>query len=346
MKKIILLLSLTITACTTLPTASAMQPLATRSAPMDTPTATLDYQATIDAANAGADQAQENSRIAQQDAINARETSQAAQVAIVAFTAQAEQVELEYVRATQQIEAWTATAVLTSMPATMTQQAINNTQIPAQQMIISTAQAMTIAAPTVAAAMLDTQQRAKYGWINYMAAGLMSLTATVLMIWAIIFINHNLRREQEAEQSTDEPFIIPHGEPVQVVVQTTAPNQTGEYLTIPATAEMLTEFADGIINQGKQMALRYWEGGAANLWTRELYYPMRHFMQTHKYVAGAGGKDGRLVLLAEGEAFLRGWLTSQSLPSRHKLDPNTIPPQAKPLSTERLSVESSQWGGA
>ncbi len=218
--------------------------------------------------------------------------------------------------------------------------AINNTQIPAQQIIISTAQAMTIAAPTVAAAIQSEAERAKYGWINYLAVGIVSLTATALMIWAIIFINHNLRREQEQDEQPDEPFIIPMDGPVQVAVHTTTPSQSGEYLTIPATAEMLTEFADGIINQGKQMALRFWEGGQTKHWTRELYYPMRHFMQTHKYAASAGGKDGRLVLLAEGEAFLRGWLTSQTLPYQHRLNPNIVPPAGEtPLNQEALSRE-------
>ena len=363
MKKLILLLSLAITACTAAPAASAMQPLATRSAPMETPTetptATPDYQATISAADANAYQAQQDSMAAQQDAINAQETSQSAMVEIVAFTAQAEALLLEYVRATQsadnatavmksaeinmtqQVEGWTATAALTNIPATQTQQAINNTQIPAQQIIMNTAQAMTIVAPTVAAAIQNEAERAKYGWINYLAVGLVSLTATALMVWVIVFINHNLRKEQEQAEQPDEPFIIPMDGPVQVAVHTTTPSQSGEYLTIPATAEMLTEFADGIINQGKQMALRFWEGGQTKHWTRELYYPMRHFMQTHKYAASAGGKDGRLVLLAEGEAFLRGWLTSQSLPHRHKLNPNIVPPAGEtPLNQEALSRET------
>ena len=364
MKKFILILSLAITACTAAPAASAMQPLATRSAPMETPTetptATPDYQATISAADANAYQAQQDSLAAQQDAINAQETSQAALVAIVAFTQAAEQVQLEYVRATQQseaqrigmtqqVEGWTATAALTNIPATQTQQTINNTQIPAQQIIMNTAQAMTIAAPTVAAAIQNEAERAKYGWVNYAAVGIVSVTATALMVWAIVFINHNLRREQAQTEQPEDQFIIPMDEPVQVAVHTTTPNQTGEYLTIPATEEMLTEFADGIINQGKQMALRFWEGGQTMHWTRELYYPMRHFMQTHKYAASAGGKDGRLVLLAEGESFLRGWLTSQSLPHRHKLNPNIVPPAGEtPLNQEALSRETpvGEQGGA
>ena len=357
------LLFLLLTACAAAPAASAMQPLATQSRVTDasvTPTATPDYQATISAADANAYQAQQDSLAAQQDAINAQETSQAALVAIVAFTQAAEQVQLEYVRATQQseaqrigmtqqVEGWTATAALTNIPATQTQQAINNTQIPAQQIIMNTAQAMTIAAPTVAAAIQNEAERAKYCWVNYVVVGIVSLTATALMIWAIVFINHNLRREQAQTEQPGEPFIIPMDEPIQVAVHTTTPNQTGEYLTVPATAEMLTEFADGIINQGKQMALRFWEGGQTMHWTRELYYPMRHFMQTHKYAASAGGKDGRLVLLVEGESFLRGWLTSQSLPHRHKLNPNIVPPAAEtPLNQEALSRETpvGEQGGA
>jgi len=340
MKKIIFLLAIFLTACTG--EATAQEPnaiMATQAIATPTmtrvPAPTLDHAATIAVAQTQAENEKQKAFAAQQEAINAQQTSIAAGVELARITEaheaglitimQATQsAEAIALQATQQVQGWTATAALTSVPATQTQQAINNTQIPAQQRIMSTAQSMTIVAPTLAAAIIETQERAKYGWINYVVLALGSLTAIALMVYVILFINHNLKATEQIEAVEAEPFIVPLDEPLVVTVKTSEPYPQANILTVPCTPDMLTEFADGIVNEYKQLAVKYWEGSQSKLWTRELYYPMRHFMQANQYAQSAGGKDGRLVLLAAGEAFLRGWLTTQSLPHRYKFDSNIV----------------------
>ena len=341
MKKIIFLLAIFLTACSgeAMPTQEPNALMATQAAATPTmtrvPSPTLDHAMTIAVAQTQADGERQNAHRAQQEAINAQQTSVAAGVELARITEaheaglitimQATQsAEAIAMQATQQVQGWTATAALTSVPATQTQQAINNTQIPAQQKIMSTAQSMTIVAPTLVAQIIETQERAKYGWINYVVISLVSVTAVALMVYIILFINHNLKATEQTEAQEVEPFIVPLDEPLVVTVKTDAPYPHADILTVPCTPDMLTEFADGIVNEYKQLAVKYWEGSMSKLWTRELYYPMRHFMQANQYAQSAGGKDGRLVLLAAGEAFLRGWLTTQSLPHRYKFNPNIV----------------------
>ena len=345
MKKIIFLLAIFLTACSFSEAAPTQEPNAIMAAQAITtqtmtliPSPTLDHAATIAVAQTQAEDERQNAYRAQQEAINAQQTSVAAGVELARITEaheagliivmQATQsAEAIALQATQQVQGWTATAALTSVPATQTQQAINNTQIPAQQRIMSTAQSMTIVAPTLVAAIIETQERAKYGWINYVVLALGSLLLFALMVYVILFINHSIKitEQKEAHEAEEvEPFIVPLDEPLVVTVKTDAPYPQANILTVPCTPDMLTEFADGIVNEYKQLAVKYWEGSQSKLWTRELYYPMRHFMQANQYAQSAGGKDGRLVLLAAGEAFLRGWLTTQSLPHRYKFDPNIV----------------------
>lgn len=80
----------------------------------------------------------------------------------------------------------------------------------------------------------------------------------------------------------------------------------------PCSAEMLTEFADGILSDEKTTRFEFWEGSGSK-WTRPLYRRFRVWLLDMKY---ALNNNGEIVLLDEGLAFLRGWLETQRLPER------------------------------
>ena len=323
MKKIILLLSLAITACTAAPAASAMQPLATRSAametPTETPTATPDYQATISAADANAYQAQQDSLAAQQDAIRAQETSQAAMVAIVAFTQAAEQVQLEYVRATQAAD--NATAVMQATNIGLTQQADQATQTyqPTADAINSTQQAIIIA-NNITQRGLMTQianepnrirqiNNAENAWMGYMAQIFAGLGLFTIAVSVLLFAFKH--------QPTTQPT------PTIATVHYAKTEQDGQYklarmnTDVPCTPATLVDLATGIRKNGMTLGFNGWQGTNVHKDLKGI----REFMRDNHMARLLKDRSGEMELTEAGENFLDESIELGDAPLPYKTRP-------------------------
>ena len=139
-------------------TNNTQYPTATRTAqPTETviPSATIDYQMT---------------------AVLAQQTAMEAVRINAQITAEFEQRILEqsqltagYEQRVHEIYAWTQQAALTVIPLTATQQAIINTQIPAQQAFIISQMSATANAPTQIVAMENAKNYVKFAEANQVA---------------------------------------------------------------------------------------------------------------------------------------------------------------------------------
>lgn len=278
------------------PTMFATPTLAVTETP--TPTATVDYQ---------------------QTAIVAQTTSDAAVVAMVNVTAEHEARLHEALAWTQQADAITATAALTNIPLTATAQEITATAqankdiaLATQQSIITTQIAMTLTAPTQIVAMHNAEMQNYYAPVGeWMKLGMMGSFCVML-----IMVGMGAMMKREAHQPAPQPIAQPAQltQPKQIAMtikrETSPVSQSWNKTIIPCSAHMLIELADGLINNGKTLAVNQWEGNDT-LWNRAAFSKMRAFLISNHFAQAAGGT---LALTATGEGFLREFLTSGALP--------------------------------
>lgn len=326
MKKFMTILLLTLTACSAIPETASLMPLATASTmavfesqtPSVTPTATIGYYETAIAAQAAQGTAQAQADNANRLLVQATSDAEARQHAeamqYAQMTAQAQAEEMI-------VLGWTATAQLTAIPATQTQQAVNNVIIPTQQALMASAQMMTKQAPTQLVSMAQAEAQARFAPMAEVVRVTFFLSMTVMMAALAWFV---FTRGQKVErQEPDMPFIVPSDWNEGTVV--TVKNETrtqGTRLVIPATAEMLNELAVGVIHGGKTLAINYWEGSQSDHWTRETYYQMRNWLLSNGMAKSSG--QGGLVLTAEGEGLLRGWLDNHRIPPLYSFASNLM----------------------
>jgi hypothetical protein len=283
------------------------------------PTATIDYQATSDFAQQQVDQAKQDAYQSQQDAIqaqqaavNAQQTSIAAGVAIAQITQQAEANQMTIVWITQEssniIEthvAETQTAQPTALAILSTQQTIQN-----QQMILQSGQlTATKEAPALLQKMSDAQNAAKYGWINYVAIGLVSSVACLLMVWVMMYLNQKPIQKIEIADLNDD-YIIP----LRDVSET---KQVRIHTDVPCTIKQLLEFADGICNRGMTLAIKQWEGTIVH--KRIVDNALRSFMVSNGFAKVIPSKGGELIVTQAGEEFLQSCLVLQTPPPPYEV---------------------------
>lgn len=319
----IALLALALSACAAESNISTQDDrLLVRKVATPTSTPTVGYQATAMAAQSTADAsmrllvqatAEYEARIQQQ----------------LAWTATAQSVRYT---ATAQAAAQTATAAGTSIPLTATAQVMMNHAINTQQAIMITAQAMTQQAPTMLVAMERSQLEVQYMpaqyAVNIFAMG--GLGAFLFAISIFIFFNRSAKLRDGVEPIDDEEEDEPTMPQQQQVTLTLTHDYGGGFgkdlrLSIPCTPVMLTEFADGVINNSKSLGVNNWEGRNTEHWTRSAFSKMRSFMQSNKFVMT--GDKNNLVLTDDGRAFLLAWLNDNALP--HSF--NFATPQEPPV---------------
>lgn len=345
MKKMILFCAVFLSACgapgalplmaqTPLASPHAME---TASPNPPTATATIGYQATAAAAMEAQSTAQAQADTANRLMVQAT-NDEAARI-------HAEQ--LAALQATQQAEAdemivlgWTATAQLTAIPATQTQQAANNILIPTQQSLMATSQMMTMQAPTQIALMAQAEAQARFAPMSEVMRITFFIAMSLLMLAVAVFVF----RVQPAKPAamTEMPFITPYDEGTVVTVKNEARTQATR-LMVPATPEMLDELAEGVISLGKTLRVNNWEGGQSEHWTRETFYPMRNWLLSNAMARSTG--QGGLVLTAEGEGFLRGWLDAGAIPPLYEFDPNLMRKQADFPHAHEAHVHEKAVGG-
>ena len=229
----------------------------------------------------------------------------------IAWTAEVERQKM-------QILEWTATAAPSAIPATQTQAAAMQRAIETQQSIISTAMVMTQNAPTMVVAMAEAQTMAQYSELDMLVRlfALFGLGCFFLGISVFLFRKPMMREEEPV----DRVYPLEMGTVVTIKKENSGYLSTSR-LVLPCSAEQLTELADGLISGEKSLAINVWEGRNSQTFTRESFAAVRNFLQVNRLAQSAG--VGRLVLTAEGEAFLRAWQDKRALPSSYEFEART-----------------------
>jgi hypothetical protein len=129
---------------------------------------------------------------------------------------------------------------------------------------------------------------------------------------------------------------------------------TGSFMTawmytVPASAEMLTEFADGIVSGNKTTAFDYWEG-RESLWTRKTYSKFRGWFCQKEFFSGRTyamfTENGEMIVLEDGMRFLRGWLDGRELPEKFEFGNVTSEMQIIIPNTQKLLISNHIKKGA
>lgn len=289
------------------------------------PTVTVDYQKTAEVAQSTADEARR---------INVMVTAAHEQLILAQLQITAEHEQREH-----EILSWTATVALTAIPLTSTQQAIVNTQIPAQQIIAAGILTSTKEAPTQAAAMAKAANEKEFGaWIDKVQIMLMlslSLFIIVLML-RLGFKWYQEGQQRRNSEMADDAEPETHETVVQMRTDKGNGNFSQQRLVLPCTANQFNQFAIGITQFGKSMAIGQWEKKESGIgkpvivnirnWAAmEREEPFVNITKTNEYVPTE-------VFLT----FLCGWLDTQKLPDGYEFEQGvvnespTAPTQATP----------------
>ncbi len=309
---------------------------------ISTSTPAADYPATVAAANAGAYQAQQDSMAAQQQAINAQETSQAAQVAIVAFTAQAESMAMDYFKATQAAEQSTAVMYVTQIGMTQNADNMTATYQPTADAIMSTREAVVLvnatnhAAERTAAAYEPTRvgqlnaadNMRRFGWIDYFARMMLSIASLVLVVGLFAFLLAWAMRPV-MEIPDEAPEIIP------LNVDRSNGGWKATRADVPVTIDVLVTFADGIM-RGKTPAFDVWQGviSRADL-TQIRGFLMREHMAQHV-------KANEITILQVGKDWLARVSDTGECPPPYQ---TIIPKSDTPPAVRTSNVATEAVGG-
>lgn len=327
MKKLLLLACLFLTACGVESTAQAqaIHSAFPSSAPVPTstpiPTSTIGYQSTAD--------------YWQNVAVYAQQTADGYSRLNVDATMNANQMTHEMDMLTVVAGQQTGTAEATVIPITLTYSAdmftANAAQLTAnadEHHYALAAMTATEHAPTqiVAAARAQTEVWAAPWLALAQIAAMFGLGVFMVGLGAFAW-RFNGKKKLEPKEETEEENPLDKYTPI--ALETNVNNfPSVDYMLIPCTPEQLTELANGLLNEGKTMALRHWETAESSL-NRNVIYPVRNFLRAnHMAVAAARGD---MVLTATGEAFFRAWLENGTPPPSYSFAPD---------------IETNGWKGA
>lgn len=277
------------------------------------PSATIDYQQTAIVAQSTADEARRINSMATAEYIRLLNEQ-------LAMTQVVEQQNFI-------IQSWTATAALTTIPLTATQQAIVNTQIPQQQQIISAQMTATKYAPTQMAVMVDAQNNVKYGEARYLSGIVGPWVVLILVVGLLVFMFRYPVVKQEPTQLEPQSQL----ETVVWVKNTKDNGAKSTRRVIPCTPDQLSELAENITQGKKTLAINQWEG-RDTLFTRDAILKVRAWLRDeneHPEIFVIPTDDGQLAPTGELFDFLCGWLESKSLPSDYEFVPHS-PEKSEP----------------
>ncbi len=265
------------------------------------PTATIGYRETAIVAQATADEARR---------VNAVVTAAFEQRALARL-----QMTAQYEQRVREIYSWTATAALTSVPLTATQQAALNTQIPMRSTLESAYLTATHSAPTQEAAMQQAIYFRKYGAVDHFARWFFILVICVSLLALVAWM---LRNPVLPKQTTEEQVEKDYDDEPETVVMLKRPGTGGDFskqrFVIPCTSDQLTELCNGIVNGGRSFAINQWEG-KDTLFTRDTILRVRGWFEMNTLAVHS--PDNQLTATPEGEDFMYSWLESHRLPDNY-----------------------------
>lgn len=284
------------------------------------PTATVDWQGTA--------------VIAQQTADEARRLNTLA-------TAEYEQRIQEQIRLTAEQDArlfeaygWTATAALTSIPATATQQSILNTQIADQQALMVVQITQTSEAPAKLIEMQVAEDRIRYAPLENGLRYFVMFAFGVACLFLASFtrkmphwnpavvrkaLEDYVKEEQKNQPAVRNEAVL---HPVNMTHVQLKDEAEGYSIilkfTVPCSPDALTELAQALVSGEKTFGINSWEGSESENFSRKLIKAVRHFLQLNKFAESVGG--GRLHLTDLGRRFLTAWLESRNLPAEYSFE--------------------------
>lgn len=275
------------------------------------PSATIDYQQTAIVAQSTADEARRINSMATAEYVRLLNEQ-------LAMTQVVEQQNFI-------IQSWTATAALTTIPLTATQQAIVNTQIPQQQQIIAAQMSATANAPTQIVAMENAVNYVKFAKVNKTAEVVGKFSISIFAIAVVVFMfRYPMQKRIEADDEQPEPI---KPEPV-TRIDYYKNNGTNSFsYSIPCTPDQLSELAENITQGKKTLAVNQWEG-KETLFTRPVILRVRAWLRGNEFVSVAG--DGQLVPTDELLNFLCSWLDKGTLPTEYEFEVPHSPEMSAP----------------
>ncbi len=272
--------------------------------PSIVPTVTVDYQATLVIAQQTADEARR---------VNAMVTAEYQQRAQEQL-----QMTAQFEQRVQEIYSWTATAALTAIPLTATQQSISNTQAVERNQIVIAQMTATAAYPTQIIAVNNAMNKATFGKAYYVFGMFAIFSLGVLMLSGVYWIAKNPVMAKTQPEIEDEGETEPAQPETVVWVQSTKDNGAASVRhAIPCTPEQLSELAENITQGKKTLAVNKWEG-KETLFTREVILRVRSWLRDNQLVTVA--PDGQLVPTNELLDFLMGWLDRGALPADYEFE--------------------------
>lgn len=281
--------------------------------PTLSPEPTIDYKSTAEIAQRAADIAQATADEARR--VNAMATLEWVQAVNeqVAFTAQSNVM-------THEVDSWTATAADLYVPMTATQQAINNTQIPAQQAILSGMMTSTKEAPTQRVAMIQAENYKNFGKLDYIVRIFFLGTLGLFLFGLAIFFVRTPARPQTHDRSAPES-VTSESTPVIYKQDKGGGYYSLKNYTVPCTPEQLTELAEKLTQGEKTLAINAWEG-KGTLFTRDVILRVRAWLRNDQQHGGiefvTPTDDGQLAPTGELFDFLIAWLETQRLPAEYE----------------------------
>lgn len=259
------------------------------------PAPTIGYEATIQVAQATADEARR---------VNAMVTAEFEQ-----RVQEQLQITAEAGRQYFAIQSWTATAALTSIPLTMTQQVADNTRIANNQAIASGQLTATYQAPTQMAAVMLVRTQAQFATIDRVARVFFMVAAGIAMLMLVVWFVRNpiLPREEndEQEKQPDHTEIWIRDEKDH--------GAKSEHFVFPCTDEQLTELAEMVMNGARTFGYNRMETGSRTFrGQRETLEQTRLILEKARLATNTHA--GESVINERGVAFFEQWFETHEMP--------------------------------
>lgn len=264
----------------------------------------------------------------QATAVSAQMTSDAAmRLQVQATAAQAERDQVN-IMLTARADEWTVTAAPTSVAMTATEQVRADALIVNAQNMEMARMTATAAMPTQMVAVAQSKASAEFARLRTFSevVAMLGFAWFLFAVGLFAFLNSrsgevaNVREVYKVSEVSDvsstQAMRLASGTVITIRKESGGVVEGWRYV-VPCTDEMLTQFAEGVMGGEKSLAIGEWEG-RGTLWTRDTYKEMRNFLLSNRFAFSAGG--GAIVLNAEGEEFLGGWLNVRTLPHRYEFE--------------------------
>ena len=288
------------------------------------PEPTVDYLATAQVSGTEAAQAR-------WDALHAQETAVAAQVAIVTFTAGAEQMTAQSVAYTAtsddmtRVSSWATQAVApTYVP--MTEQA-RNTEIALQSGQMTAA----VEQPTQIVRIAKAEAEAQYAGAQKFADVVMTFGAAIFFLgltWLIVWATRRNPSPQNAPTTQPDKPVIPindYAAYTRVNVARDTVGGQGQYAVVPISEDDFDALALGVEQYG--LAVNQWDGTkrpspftASN--KRDTILAIRAWLRANG-LAAEQENSRQLALTEEGKRLFEDWLRNGALPHNIRFNAET-----------------------